>query len=100
METTKSGPPHCESCVKEDTKTPEHVCLARHAVAKSGIVHPSRVRVKRACRRICTYDRINRIYPRSDEKEFRNLHERMRFTNFFYSDWRPMRATIVEAGLK
>ena len=48
---------------------------------------------------ICTYDRINRIYPRSNEKEFRNLHERMRLKSFFYSDWRSTHATSVEAGL-
>ena len=95
VETSKSGPPHCESGVKEYMKTPEHVCLACHAAAKSRTVRPSRVRVKRACRRICTDDKVNRIYPRSDEEDFRDLHVRMSFTNSFYSDWRPVRATIV-----
>ena len=48
---------------------------------------------------ICTYDKINGIYSRSNEKEFRNFRERMRFKSFFYSDWRSTHATSVEAGL-
>jgi len=38
MEATKSDPSHCEDCFKEDAKTPEHVCLALHAAAKSVVV--------------------------------------------------------------
>ena len=48
---------------------------------------------------ICTYDKINRIYSRSNEMELRNFHERTRFKSFFYADWRSTHAASVEAGL-